>query len=150
MKSDRNQKENKEAQGLLRTAKKSLPQLKKLLIKMSSHWDYEDSIYRLYHQSCKVYALQENTQKIVSALQALAPHLQLNADFINIITDGTGKKFDITHNKDWLHHTRPIVEAFFHAKYMLEMVCKYAKELSAPPQMLPSGWASVLYLYNLR
>ena len=46
--------------------------------------------------------------------------------------------------------TRPILEAFFHARYFLEMVCKYGRKLKAPPQVLPSGWAAVLYLYQLR
>ena len=46
--------------------------------------------------------------------------------------------------------SRPIVEVFFHAHFMLKMVCKYGRDLSEPPQMLPSGWAAVLYLFNLR
>jgi hypothetical protein len=29
-------------------------------------------------------------------------------------------------------------------------LCRYARELDDPPQMLPSGWASVLHLYGLR
>ena len=50
----------------------------------------------------------------------------------------------------WLAVTRPILEAFFHALYFLEMAVKYGKELKYPPNRLPSGWASLLYLYNLR
>jgi hypothetical protein len=46
--------------------------------------------------------------------------------------------------------TRPILEAFFHARYFLEMVCRYGRELAEPPSPLPSGWAAVLYLYGLR
>jgi hypothetical protein len=46
--------------------------------------------------------------------------------------------------------TRPIVEAFFHARYFLEMVCGYGRQLTEPPSPLPSGWAAVLYLYGLR
>ena len=45
---------------------------------------------------------------------------------------------------------RPILEAFFHARYMLEMAVKYGKELDRPPNCLPSGWAAFLYLYDLR
>lgn len=41
-------------------------------------------------------------------------------------------------------------QAFFHARYFLDMAVKYGTELDAPPQMLPSGWAGLLYLYNLR
>jgi hypothetical protein len=43
----------------------------------------------------------------------------------------------------------PILEAFFHALFMLEMAVRYA-DLGEPPQMLPSGWAALLYLYDLR
>jgi hypothetical protein len=46
--------------------------------------------------------------------------------------------------------TRPIVEAFFHARYFLEMAVRYGKELATAPCLLPSGWASLLYLYGLR
>ena len=53
-------------------------------------------------------------------------------------------------NDRWLAATRPIVEAFFHARYFLEMVVKYGKELKSPPAVLPSGWAAVLCLFNMR
>ena len=43
-----------------------------------------------------------------------------------------------------------MIEAFFHARFFLEMAVKYGKELEFPPQMLPSGWAAFLYLFNLR
>lgn len=39
---------------------------------------------------------------------------------------------------------------FFHARFFLEMVCRYGRELDEPPAMLPSGWAAVLYLYRMR
>lgn len=139
-----------EIECLLHAAKEHLPHLKELLLEISGHWGYEDPIYRFYHQSFKVYSLQGKTQEIVTALQALAPHLKMNKDFKQIITKGIDQTFHESHNREWLRHTRPIVEAFFHAKYMLEMICKYAEELEAPPQLLPSGWATVLYLYNLR
>jgi hypothetical protein len=43
-----------------------------------------------------------------------------------------------------------MLEAFFHARYFLEMAVKYGRELELPPTLLPSGWAALLYLYNLR
>jgi hypothetical protein len=43
-----------------------------------------------------------------------------------------------------------MLQAFFHARYFLEMACKYGKELESPPQFMPSGWAAVVYLYDLR
>jgi hypothetical protein len=46
--------------------------------------------------------------------------------------------------------TRPILEAYQHAKYFLEMAVKYGSQLERPPNLLPSGWAAVLHLYGLR
>jgi len=42
-----------------------------------------------------------------------------------------------------------LLEAFFHARYFLEMAIRYA-DLSDPPRPLPSGYAALLYLYGLR
>jgi hypothetical protein len=66
------------------------------------------------------------------------------------MSEGQGKKFKREDNARWLEITRPILEAFFHARYFLEMAVKYGNELEYPPNRLPSGWASFLYLYNLR
>lgn len=124
-------------------------ELATLLRKYSGHGEYEDRIYRFYHQSCKLFWLQDSTAQIVTELQALAPDLPLNEWFQQIVLDGTGKKFELMCNHDWLKHTRAIPEAFFHARYMLEMAVRYS-ELPEPPAMLPSGWAALLSLFNLR
>ena len=86
----------------------------------------------------------------MSALQALAPNRQLNEWFVRIVSKGTEKDFTPEDNSHWLEVTRPIVEAFFHARYFLEMAVRYGRELTVAPQMLPSGWAALLYLYQLR
>lgn len=127
-----------------------LPSLEELLARSSDHWGYEDPIYRFYHQSYKVYDLQRQTLEIVNKLQELAPHLVLNEWFMHIVTEGTGKTFTPEDNRNWLAVTRPILEAFVHAHFFMEMAVKYAKELKAPPRLMPSGWAALLYLYNLR
>ena len=139
-----------EVQSLLANLKSAIVELEKLLEASNSHWIYEDGVYRFYHQSFKVYALQGSTTAIVAALQALAPGRNLNDAFLQIVKDGTGKTFDMEHNRRWLEVTRPIVEAFFHARYFLEMAVRYGKEMEKPPRLLPSGWAAFLYLYNLR
>jgi hypothetical protein len=59
-------------------------------------------------------------------------------------------KFRPEHNARWLETTRPIVEAFFHARYFLEMAVRYGRSLEAPPTLMPSGWAALLSLYGLR
>jgi hypothetical protein len=53
-------------------------------------------------------------------------------------------------NDDWVRATRPVIDAFFHARYMLEMVSKYGKIRNQEEQFIASGWAAVLCLYNLR
>jgi hypothetical protein len=137
-------------QELLKDLRAQVPALEELFERCSSHWGYEDPVYRFYHQSFKVYNLQRQTLEIVAKLQALAPSVPLNEWFMRIVQDGTGKTFAIEDNKNWLAATRPIVEAFFHARYFLEMAVKYGRELESPPERLPSGWAALLYLYNLR
>jgi hypothetical protein len=137
---------------LLTNVKLRLPELEELMEEMNSHWYYEDPIYRFYYQSFKVYNLQNETKKIVEALKSIAPEGQnFCKEFQEIIESGaSGKKFEMEHNENWTYHTRIFVEAFFHAKFFLEMAVKYGKELKKPPDMLPSGWAALLCLYNLR
>ena len=132
--------------------KAKLPELEKLLERINSHWFYEDPIYRFYYHSFKVYGLQAETRQIVEALKSLAPEDQtLNEDFLEIIREGAGgKEFKPEHNQEWLRHTRAFVEAFLHAKFFLEMIVKYGRELKEAPDILPSGWAAILCLYNLR
>lgn len=157
-----------EVVGLLAAMKREMPALEKLLAECDDHWGAEDAIYRFYHQSYKVFQLQSLTTEVVDALKGLAPPglsnewtrmIQketgkpappLNQWFLEIVAQGTGKEFEMKDNDNWLAVTRPIVEAFFHARYFLGMVVTYGKELEHPPRSLPSGWAAVLYLYNLR
>lgn len=123
-----------------------------LLEEINSHWVYEDLVYRFYHQSFKVYALQTETKRIVEALQSVAPGgTTFSPMFEEIYQAGAScKQFEMKHNEQWTAHTRVFLEAFFHAKYFLEMAVKYGKELQAAPTMLPSGWAALLCLYDLR
>ena len=135
---------------LLAAIADALPQLEGLWQNVEGVWNYEDSIYRFYHQSFKVFRLQDEITQVVEALRGLAPHLPLNPWFMQIVAESTAEQFSPEVNKRWLQATRPIVEAFFHARFFLQMVCKYGKELKEPPEVLPSGWAAVLYLYGLR
>ena len=142
--------EREEARSLLASLKRDLPELEALLAESSSHWGYEDPIYRFYHQSWKVYGIQEATSRIVERLKALAPDRPLDGWFTAIVEEGTGRRFSVEDNRRWPVATRPILEAFFHARYFLEMAVKYGRELERPPQIIPSGWAAILCLYGLR
>ena len=134
---------------LLDRVKERKADLEKMLHEMSGHWGYEDAFYRFYHGSFKVYGAQTTTERAVALLRELLPERKLNLTFEQIIRDGTGKEFDFEHNRDWDRHTRPMLEAFAHAKFMIEMAVRYA-DLPEPPQPMPSGWAALLYLYDLR
>ncbi|MDQ3033269.1 MAG: hypothetical protein M3Y87_12695 [Myxococcota bacterium] len=134
---------------LFAALERELPRLEELLGEVEDC--YEDGLYRFYHQSFKVYhRLQPYTLQMVAALRALAPERPLHPYFEEILAGGTGLQFSPEDNARWTEATRPIVEAFLHARYFLEMAVKYGRELDAPPRVMPSGWASLLYLYGLR
>lgn len=137
-------------QALFDAVRARLPELEGLLEAMN--YDYEDRLYRFYHQSFKVYYLQGHTTRAADLFRGIAQVIggSLNPWFEQIVTEGTGVEFEPSHNRDWLAHTRPQVEAFLHAKYFVEVIVKYGREMAAAPHVLPSGWAAVLSLFGLR
>lgn len=134
---------------LLERIKQSKTDLENLLAVMGDHLTYEDAFYRYYHGSFKVYRVQDTTQRAVQLLRGLLPERELNRSFAEIISEGTGKEFVFEHNRDWSRHVRLMLEAFAHSKFMIEMAVRYAT-LEEPPQPMPSGYAALLYLYDLR
>lgn len=141
-----------EVVALVKKIARSLKGLKEIQKRCEDHWGAEDRIYRYYHGSFKVFWLQDLTNEIVVGLRALKRSGKLNDKFMEIVKDGTGNAFGPDTNSTWSKSTRPIVEAYFHARYFLDMTIKYGEEFAGkdPPNCLPSGWASVLYLYGLR
>lgn len=137
---------------LLQVIKSYLPELEGL---QGGHWGYEDPVYRFYHQSFKVYmGLQSKTQETVTLFRKIGEEAglgdRLHPFLETIIGEGTGHSWRYEHNARWLEETRPMVEAFLHVCHMLRMMIKYGNELDEAPTSLPSGWATVLYLYNVR
>jgi hypothetical protein len=136
---------------LLANMKQQWESLRALLDRVNGKWAYEDGVYRFYHQSFKVFFLQTYTQEMVAALQSIAPEgTPFCPEFLEIIEAGTGREFKPEDNEHWVERTAPIVQAFLHARYFLEMAVKYALELQEAPQMLPSGWATLLCLFEIR
>lgn len=146
----RMEEQNQSINELFMGVKVRLPELTKLLEEADSHWQGEDGFYRFYHQSFKVYHLQQTTRTIVEKLRELRPGHELHPWFERIVSEGTTRKFEMEHNQRWLEETRPILEAFFHARTMLSFAVRYGHELDEPPDCMPSGWAAFLYLYRLR
>jgi lipopolysaccharide export LptBFGC system permease protein LptF len=138
----------KKLQDLMGRIKENLEPLKGLLEKINGHWNYEDVIYRFYHHSYKVQWVKSNTSEIYDLLCKLKdPDKGMDAQYEQIVKEGLSKLDNI--NDQW-EETRKWLEAFFHSKYFLEMVVKYGEEYDSVPQMLPSGFAAILELYNLR
>lgn len=134
---------------LLTSLKKHRPELLAVQKEIMNHWSYEDMIYRYYHGSNKTYWIQTHTLKLKALFEAIFPNTTFHKSFAAIIAKGTGHTFQLSHNDAWDKHTLPMLQAFFHCKYMLEMMLKYSKELDYAPKMLPSGWAALLCLYNI-
>jgi len=127
---------------LIKNLRKRRKELEKLLEYVNSHWEYEDIVYRLYHGSYKTVWAMALTEKILKELKGLYRYGFKNccSEFKLIMEQGLDKKKD----------PRKWIEAMFHARYALEMAVKYSKEVKKPLQLLPPGYASLLYLYGLR
>lgn len=139
-----------QSQKLLANLKAHHAELAALLQEIDEH-DYEDTVYRFYHGSFKVYGAPSLVRQIVDALRSVAPEdTRLSPYFEEIMDAGAEKRFEREHNQEWTRHTRPFLEAFFHARYFLEMAVKYGDELDEVPYLMPSGWAVLLCLYGIR
>ena len=136
--------------------------LESFLKASSDKWVREDLVYRFWHQSFKVYALQDCTQRGVDIIRSFAPPgSKLHPFFEEIVEQGTGVVFEMSHNNDWTKHTRAIVEAFWHVTHIVEMMVKHAPseatqsmekdvEEDGSFHFISSGWATVLEVFNLR
>lgn len=134
--------------------KDHLEEAKELQVALDEDCGVADNFYRFYHQSFKAYRAQDTTRSIVLLFEKIAgDEWELNQWFTKIVDAGTGHKFDLGHNNDWLKHTRPQIEAMLHAKFFLDLIVKHGEKLKdeeEPPTWLDSGWAAVLYLFNER
>jgi hypothetical protein len=137
---------------LLSNIKKHKPKLKLLLDEVNNDWSYEDTIYRFYHCSFKTHYIHSLTIKIVNILKAIDPKENKEfAELFQMMIDGANINvpWKKEQNNNWGKHVSPIIEAFLHTKYFLEMIIKYSTMKKAP-ELLPSGWAAILELYNIR
>lgn len=146
----------KQEERLRNNLERGVVELEKLAKQLDHEWAAEDAIYRFYHHSFKVYGIQQYTEQMVQVFNQLMPGVDLNEDFKRIIKEGTDKEFQGSETNHWHTDARPMIEAYFHARYFLQMLIKYArKEVGRngegePDASLASGWAACLYLYGLR
>ena len=118
-------------------------------------WDLEeaeeDGVYRFYHGSFKVFHLQDPVKAAFTLIKEIGgesdpPHFE----YARIVDAGINHQFSETTNENWEAETKPILEAFWHTKYFVNMMIKYAKELETVESPLEPGMAAVLYLFELR
>lgn len=141
---------SEESQNLLTNIVVALPDLDALA--GSCEGDDEDGPYRFYHQSFKVYRLQARVVAIVAALRPLSPDPSrpLDAFFEQIVSEGTGRRFEEDGNAAWMTHARHILEAYFHARWFLDLAIAFGHEYPYAPNHMDSGWAALLSLYSVR
>lgn len=138
---------------LLANIKQAMPELSRLKLKVDDEWISDDGPYRFYHQSFKVFYLKEIVRDVLEMIRSLDPKPQKSFSpmFEEIVNDCMSQEFSgVSTNMNWTKETRPVVEAFFHAKFFLDKLVECGLELQEPPQMLPLKWAAVLCLYNIR
>jgi len=134
---------------LLQNMRQQEPELRRLLETVNER-SYEDRVYRFYAQSFKLFDLQCVTQLLVDALTTIAPD---GRPFCGSLRRSSAEgRAGNSHRKTtrigWSEP--PILTAFFHARYFVEMAAKYAVALTEPPEALPYGWAALLCLYGIR
>ena len=145
------EKQDAHMEALLGRIRERLPQIEEFLVEIADDWGEEDGVYRFYHQSFKVFGLQQITKKAFKLIEEIGGETDpLDGWYCQIVKEGTEGEFRDDTNEHWPEQTRPILEAFWHTKYFLAMMAKYGKELRSAPRALPSGWASVLCLFSLR
>jgi len=110
----------------------------------------QESLYRYYHTSFKTYTIQDLTDECVAFFNSVKPSgTKLNPMFLDLVKQGTGKKFELEHNTAWTDHTNPLILAAFHCQaFVNAMSTSLSHDL--PPNVLTPDWGMVLYLYNLR
>ena len=134
---------------LLRRIKAELPALKEWLLVARAV--EENGFYRFYHQSYKVFEiLQPVTGKGHDLIIRIGAGIDMpNEWYQQIYQEGMKHEFDMSVNEHWLETTRPVLEAFWHTRYFIQMMVRYGKKLKSAPECTPSGWAAVLYLFEL-
>lgn len=150
MRLDEMREERPEVHALLRRIKARHKELSNLYAQVSGESVYEEALHRFYHQSFKVYRVQDVTLRIVEALRSLGPEgFQFHPFFLEIVNAGQRKRFTLDCNARWVAEAAPIVTAFLHARAFLEFAVTYGHTLDEAPQPMPYGWAALTELYQL-
>jgi hypothetical protein len=110
-----------------------------------------DLVYRYFHQSFKVFALQKMTDEAVTALQGLLPDRPLDPTLTIPVARGTGHEFSMeAHNGDWVGVPLSIISAFLLVREVVDFAIWSGRNLETAPDLLPERWAAVLDVFGVR
>jgi hypothetical protein len=113
-------------------------------------WE-EDGVYRFYHGSFKVFRIQQTLKEALALIREIGGASDpIDLDYLQIVQEGIARSFSEKTNENWLAETRPILEAYWHTQYFLNMMVQYAKTQDPLTPPIGSGWAAVLYLFQMR
>lgn len=137
-------------QELLGRIKEARERMRELCTSADAEFGAPDRFYRFYYQSFKVFHIQVLTKSFYDLIVDLSRGEPLNPWFVEIVEDGLGKQFELGHNEDWLKYTRPLLEAYFHARMAVDQMLWCADNMEGAEAMLPSPWAAVLAIFKQR
>lgn len=83
-------------------------------------------------------------------LRGILPERELGGHFLRVVERGRGRKFSPEHNGRWVEEAGPVIEAFFHAKMMLEQAVRCGREIERlPVRFICPAWRTLCGLYGL-
>jgi hypothetical protein len=131
------------ADEFLANIKASLPQLDLTLQNIVQRWVPENLMASFYTQTPKLFLLQHHTVEMLEALAAMAPvGYALSESFTRIVSRGTNLAFANQPDIDQVS-SQAIVEAFFHAKFMLEQAIGHGRLWDKVPSLPSFGFIAL-------
>ncbi len=97
--------------------------------------------------------MQDAISKFMTLARKIHPKRkkEFHSMFNEIILDAQSQgSFQLKYNDDFGEHAKPIVEAYCHCKYFMDMFLESLKMENEPESFITSGWAAILELYQLR
>jgi hypothetical protein len=88
------EKQDAHMEALLDRIRERLPQIEELLVEIADPWGEEDAVYRFYHQSSKVFGLQQVTKKAFKLIEEIGGETDpLDTWYCQIVKEGTEADF---------------------------------------------------------
>lgn len=118
--------------------RKNFPEFRDRLVEIYNELDQREVYYfnRFYSNSFHIYFVQDIIVECADIFRKIIPELGLNAFYMQILSEGTGKNFVPSHNQRWTYETRPIVEAMMHTKAILRTLLGIDIEKIKDPQLI--------------